>query len=242
MERDGLMSNVVAIIPARGGSKGLKNKNIAPLLGKPLIYYTIEAAKNSKYVDRILVSTDSNEIRKIAIELGAEAPFLRPALLSGDTVTSESVLRHAVKWLEENEGYTSDIIVYLQCTDIFRKRFMIDHLVEKLLDDRGLDSAFVAYATHKKFWRKEGNMYQRLTSKTYTPRQKSVNLLREDAGIACATRVEVVKQGYRIGDNVYVLENHDEYSMIDIHDIRTLYLAEKALEREKKNNNLDYFY
>ena len=236
------MSNVVAIIPARGGSKGLENKNIAPLLGKPLIYYTIEAAKSSKYVDRVLVSTDSEEIREIAREFGAEAPFLRPAQLSGDSATSESALRHAVKWLEENENYNSDIVVYLQCTDIFRKRFMIDHLVAKLLEDDDLETAFVAYATHKKFWRKEGNTYQRLTSKIYTPRQKSVNFLREDAGMACATRAEIIKQGYRIGDSVYVLENNDEYSAIDIHDERSLFLAEKALEREKKRNNLEYYY
>ena len=151
-------------------------------------------------------------------------------------------MRHAVKWLEENENYNSDIVVYLQCTDIFRKRFMIDHLVAKLLEDDDLETAFVAYATHKKFWRKEGNTYQRLTSKIYTPRQKSVNFLREDAGMACATRAEIIKQGYRIGDSVYVLENNDEYSAIDIHDERSLFLAEKALEREKKRNNLEYYY
>ena len=242
MERDGLMSNVVAIIPARGGSKGLKDKNIVPLMGKPLIYYTIEAAKNSKHIDRVLVSTDSEEIRNISIELGAEAPFLRPAELSGDSATSESVLRHAVKWLEEKESYKTDIVVYLQCTDIFRKRFMIDHLVEKLFQDDDLETAFVAYSTHKKFWRKEGDSYQRLTGKIYEPRQTSVNLLREDAGMACATRTAVIKQGYRIGDNVYILENHDEYSMIDIHDERSLFLAEKALEREKERENYEYFY
>ena len=236
------MSNVVAIIPARGGSKGLKNKNIAPLLGKPLIYYTIQAAKKSRYVDRVIVSTDSEEIREIAIQLEAEAPFLRPPELAGDTATSESVLKHAVEWLEENENYKSDIVVYLQCTDIFRKRYMIDHLVEKLVEDTKLETAFVAFSTHKKFWKKEGDDYCRLSEKVYVPRQKSKNLLREDAGMACATRLEIIKQGYRIGDNVYILENQDEYSMIDIHDARTLYLAEKALEREKKNNNLDYYY
>ena len=119
---------------------------------------------------------------------------------------------------------------------------MIDYLVEKLLQDDDLETAFVAYSTHKKFWRKEGDSYQRLTGKIYEPRQTSVNLLREDAGMACATRTEVIKQGYRIGDNVYILENHDEYSMIDIHDERSLFLAEKALEREKERENYEYFY
>ena len=242
LEGDGLMANVVAVIPARGGSKGLKNKNICLLMNKPLIYYTIEAAKNSKLVDRIIVSTDSEEIRDIAIELGAEAPFIRPAHLANDTASSESVLEHAVTWLEDNENYTTDIVVYLQCTDIFRKRFMIDHLVEKLTEDPALDSAFVAFTTHKKFWKKKESSYERLTSKVYVPRQKAENLLREDAGMACATRSSVVKSGDRIGENVYILENEDEYSMIDIHDIRTLYLAEKALEREMLNHNRDYYY
>lgn len=242
LEGDGLMANVVAIIPARGGSKGLKNKNIYPLMGKPLIYYTIEAAKKSKLVDRIIVSTDSEEIRDIAIGLGAEAPFIRPSHLANDTASSESVLEHAVTWLEDNQAYKTDIVVYLQCTDIFRKRFMIDHLVERLIENPDLHSAFVAFTTHKKFWKKKGNTYERLTAKVYVPRQKSENLLREDAGMACATRSSVVKDGGRIGENVYILENEDEYSMIDIHDVRTLYLAEKALEREMLKNNSDYYY
>tara|TARA_R110000851_G_scaffold236991_5_gene389735 strand:- start:6890 stop:7606 length:717 start_codon:yes stop_codon:yes gene_type:complete len=234
--------NVTAIIPARGGSKGLKHKNIAPLLGKPLIYYTVKAALSAENVDRVIVSTDSKLIQQAAIEVGAEAPFLRPNHLANDTATPESTLKHAVEWLEENENYKTDIVVYLQCTDIFRKRFMIDHLVEKLKEDDSLDSAFVAHPTHKKFWRRDNDGYQRMSSKTYTPRQKGNLYLREDAGIACATRTEVVKQEYRIGENIYILENEDEYSMIDIHDERTLYLAEKALEREKKINNLDYYY
>lgn len=236
------MSNVVAIIPARGGSKGLKDKNIVPLLGKPLIYYTIEAAKKSKYVDRVIVSTDSEEIRTIAMQLEAEVPFLRPPELADDTATSESVLKHTIEWLEENENYKPDIVVYLQCTDIFRKKYMIDHLVEKLVEDNKLETAFVAYTTHKKFWKKEVDGYSRLNDKAYVPRQGSKNLLREDAGLACATRTEIIKQGYRIGDNVYILENNDEYSMIDIHDERGLFLAEKALEREKERNNFEYFY
>ena len=113
LEGDGVMGNVVAIIPARGGSKGLSSKNICPLMGKPLIQYTVEAAKQSKLVDRVIVSTDSEEIRKVAIEVGAEAPFIRPSHLANDTASSESVLKHTVEWLEDNEDYKTDIVVYL---------------------------------------------------------------------------------------------------------------------------------
>ena len=234
--------STIAIIPARGGSKGLVKKNIKPLLGKPLIYYTIKAAKESDLVDRVLVSTDSEEIRDIAISLGAEAPFLRPNSLATDTSTSESVLNHAISWLEKNDNDKVNIVVYLQCTDIFRKRGMIDNLVSKLVNNSDLDSAFVAFPTHKKFWSKNNLNYKRICSKIYSPRQSGESLLREDAGMACATRVDIIKQGHRIGDNVFILENEDEYSMIDIHSEKSFFIAEKVLEHEKNKGNLDYYY
>jgi len=141
-ERD---PNVVAIIPARGGSKGLPRKNVRLLAGKPLIAYTIEVAKQCALIHRVIVSTDDAEIAQVARQFGAEVPFIRPAELAADYASTESVLKHAVEWLEENEGYPVDIMVFLQPTDIFRKRSMLETVVKNLLADKSIDSSFVVY-------------------------------------------------------------------------------------------------
>ena len=90
------VNNIVALIPARSGSKGVSNKNIRPLAGFPLIAYSIKAALKSKLIDRVIVSTDSEEYAEIAREYGAEVPFLRPSELSGDIATDKQFFKHAI--------------------------------------------------------------------------------------------------------------------------------------------------
>ncbi len=222
--------NVVAIIPARGGSRGLPRKNIRLLAGKPLIAYSIEAAKASPMVDRTLVSTDDAEIAEVARQWGAEVPFLRPAELAQDHTPTEPVLQHAVEWLEQIDHYRVDIVVYLQPTDIFRKRTMIDEAVRRLLNDPELDTAFVAYSTHKNFWRKVEGRYVRLAPDIKPgPRQTREPVYREDTGLACASRGAVIKAGRRIGDRVAVIPTDDDLSSIDIHTEFDLWLAEQVL-------------
>lgn len=131
---------VLAVIPARGGSVRVPKKNIKLLNGKPLIAYAIEAARSSKTVDRIIVSTDDDEIKDVALKLGAEVPFRRPAYLSED-VPTEDVVIHAVDWLNENEGYYPDIVVCLEPPAPFRKAEHIDRCVQSILADEAVDSA-----------------------------------------------------------------------------------------------------
>ena len=107
---------ILAVIPARGGSKGLPRKNIRPLLGKPLIAWTTEQAKTSKYIDRIIVSTDSEEIAEISKEYGADVPFLRPKELArGDSPTSDAII-HALNWVPQLKNWLRDLdyIFYLR--------------------------------------------------------------------------------------------------------------------------------
>lgn len=111
---------ILALILARGGSKRLPRKNVLPLAGKPLIAYSIDAAKESGVVDRIVVSTDDAEIADVSKKYGAEVPFLRPAELSGDTARSEDAIRHAIEWLKNEEGYSPEYILLLQPTIPFR--------------------------------------------------------------------------------------------------------------------------
>lgn len=123
---------ILAIIPARSDSKSVPRKNIRELGGKPLIAYTIEEAKNSRYIDRVIVSTEDQEIAEVSKEYGAEVPFLRPKELAKDDSSSLSVILHAINYLEEKENYFADIIVFLQPTSPFRKTSHIDEGIEKI--------------------------------------------------------------------------------------------------------------
>ena len=132
------MKNVV-IIPARSGSKGIPGKNIKIIAGKPLIAWSIANACTSRHVDRVIVSTDSNEIADIAKEFGAEVPFLRPESLSDDFATTESAMIHVLNLLESNEGYIPDNVVLLQATSPVRENDSIDQAIEYFISS-GSDS------------------------------------------------------------------------------------------------------
>ncbi len=229
---------VCAIIPARGGSKGLPGKNIKPLAGKPLIAYSIEAAKGCRYVNRIIVSTDSQQIADTAVQYGAEIPFLRPPELATDDASTESVLKNTIESLEKGGDYKIDIILFLQPTDIFRRKSMIDQVVESLIINPDVDSAFVAYRDHKNYWKSEGGKYLRMDNRGYIPRQKKESIFREDTGIALATRTKVIRAGRRIGDNVVIIPNDDVASFVDIHDEFSFWLAEKIITDKKYPVNL----
>jgi N-acylneuraminate cytidylyltransferase len=125
---------ILAIVPARGGSKGLPNKNILPLAGHPLIAYSIEAGKQSKYIDRVLVTTDSEAIAEASRKYGADVPFMRPAHLAADLSTDVEAFMHALQWLDDNENYRPDIIVQLRPTSPIRFAEEIDQCIERLVD------------------------------------------------------------------------------------------------------------
>lgn len=131
---------VLAVVPARGGSKGVPGKNIRLLLGKPLIAYSIESALASKFIDRIVVSTDSEEIARIARQASAEVPFLRPAELARDNTPDAPVFEHCIAWLKESEGYVPDIIVHLRPTGPLRTGEEIDEAVTFLESHPEADS------------------------------------------------------------------------------------------------------
>lgn len=136
-----LGKKVLALIPARGGSKGIKNKNIVLLDGKPLISYTISAASRSKYIDSVIVTTDSEQIAQIAVQYGAQVPFLRPAELAQDTSKTIDVVVHALSELaKRNDNY--DAVVLLQPTQPLRNESDIDGAIEKfyLMQRKGLVS------------------------------------------------------------------------------------------------------
>ncbi|MBU4352970.1 MAG: acylneuraminate cytidylyltransferase family protein, partial [Nanoarchaeota archaeon] len=125
---------ILAIIPARGGSKGIPRKNIRPFAGHPLIAYSIAAALQAETVTRVLVSTDDDEIAEIARRFGAGTPFLRPAQLAQDRTTDLPVFQHALVWLAEHEDYHPDAVVHLHATTPVRPRGCVDNAVHLLLE------------------------------------------------------------------------------------------------------------
>jgi N-acylneuraminate cytidylyltransferase/CMP-N,N'-diacetyllegionaminic acid synthase len=128
-----MKERVLAVIPARGGSKGLHGKNIRPLLGKPLIAWTIEQAKMSDCIDKIVVSTDSKEIARISEQYGAEVPFLRPPSLAADEAKSIDVIYHALDYFEKNDDYY-DILILLEPTSPLREIEDINMAIRTLND------------------------------------------------------------------------------------------------------------
>lgn len=125
---------MIAIIPARGGSKGVPKKNIRNLGGYPLIAYSIVACRLSKKIDRIIISTDSPEIARIAESFGVEVPFMRPPEISKDTSTDIEFMEHAIDWFQKNEGKTPEFLVHIRPTTPLRDPELIDQAVEKLID------------------------------------------------------------------------------------------------------------
>jgi CMP-N,N'-diacetyllegionaminic acid synthase len=134
------LKHVLAIIPARGGSKGIKRKNLVPLAGKPLLVHSIEHAHASRCVTRVLVSTEDREIADVAREAGAEVPFMRPDILAGDTVLDLPVFKHVLDTLMELESYVPDLIVHLRPTTPLRRDGWIDDAVERLWTNARADS------------------------------------------------------------------------------------------------------
>jgi N-acylneuraminate cytidylyltransferase len=131
---------ILAVIPARGGSQGIPRKNIRPLAGQPLIAWSIAAAQQARLVTRILTSTDDEEMASIARSYGSEVPFLRPAELARSETRDLPVFQHVIEWLERNEGYVPDIVVQLRPTSPLRPPGLVDEAIELLLADESADS------------------------------------------------------------------------------------------------------
>jgi CMP-N-acetylneuraminic acid synthetase len=130
---------ILGVITARGGSKSIPRKNIKELAGKPLVVWTIEAARDAGVFDRIIISTDDQEIDDVAKGYGVEVPFLRPAELAKDNTPHLPVMQHAVAWLKEQEGYEPDFVAILQPTAPLRQAFHLREAVD-LLKRTGADS------------------------------------------------------------------------------------------------------
>lgn len=145
--------NILGLIPARGGSKGVKRKNIKLLNGKPLIVYSIEEALKSTYINKIVVSTDDPEIANISIKYKAEIPFIRPKKLAKDHTPDFPVIEHALLWFD-NHNWKVDYIVFLRPTNPFRTASEIDKAIEKILGTDFDSVRGISKAVYSPYWMK----------------------------------------------------------------------------------------
>jgi CMP-N,N'-diacetyllegionaminic acid synthase len=223
----------LCLIIARGGSKGLPNKNLLELMGKPLIAWPIIYALSSSLVSDVVVSTDSEEIAQIARKYGAKVPFLRPSVLAGDNATTESVLQHGLQYMEKSENKIYEYCVFLTATDIFRPSGLIEEGLKILEGDSTIDSFFVGQKTTKNYWEKDFNgSWVRIKDwmREYGSRQTRQYIIREDTGLGCVSRAKFWRQGRRIGDNVEIKVIDDSFASIDIHTFEDLAVANFALK------------
>ena len=214
---------VLALIPARGGSKGIPRKNLNMMAGKPLVQYTIERALEASRVDRTVVSTDDEEIAAVASRCGAEVPFSRPKELSGDNSPEWPMMEHCLDFLEREEGWRADLLVYLRPTMPLRNPGDIDEAVATLVSRPDLDCVRTTRpAPYPPYW-----MYRRDEDGLMEPFDPSVKpyqySYRQDLPeVICAdgaidvTRVEVLRKIQRTsGGRVFAL-HREEKCCVDI--------------------------
>ena len=237
MSRDAKLK-AIALIGIRSGSQGLKDKNIKYFCGKPLVYWIIKTALNASNIDRVFVSTDSEKYRDIAIDTGAEAPFLRPKSISGDNSKEKDYILHCLEWLQVNENYQPDIVSRLQATSPLQLPEDIDRSIQSLEDDPYATSSMVvskAIQHPMKAMKMDGDNKYLIP---YCLEDASLEIVnRQTLPVAyfrsniissrCSYLLETKKQ---IGERSLIIEIPSERS-IDINNSLDFFIAEKVAEK-----------
>lgn len=222
---------ILAVIPARGGSKGLPGKNIKPLAGKPMLAYSIEEAQKSKYIQKIIVSSDDSNIIEVAKNFGAET-IARPFELAKDDTPTTPVLLHAIKYLHDTEGYNPDLVLVLQPTSPLRTVRHIDETVEKFLKGDFDSMISVKFDYKPRFEFDENGLLMQAEKRV--PRQLRKPTVIEN-GALYLINADLIKDNEIIGKKIGYYEM-DYLSSIDIDTITDFTLAEQIiLNRDKFN-------
>jgi CMP-N-acetylneuraminic acid synthetase len=229
--------NVLGLITARGGSKGIPGKNIAPCGGRPLLAWTCDAARDARCLTRAIVSTDDADIARCAVEHGVAAPFVRPVALASDAARSIDVARHAIDWLAEHERWRADVLVLLQPTSPMRTGRHVDEAFA-LLGDRDAVVSVVEVPHRFKPWAQlvadDGGLLhdydQREVPFDRFRRQGQPTLLARNGPAIVVTRAAVIASGSFYGDRCapYAMSATDS---VDIDDRDDLELADWLLRR-----------
>ena len=221
---------VVAIIPARGGSKGVPRKNVRLLAGKPLLAWTVEAALQSRLIDRVIVSTEDSEIAAVSRQYGAEV-VIRPADLARDETPTEPVILHVLENLEKLENHRPDIVVLLQATSPLRNNLHIKAAFDVFQREND-DSLLSVCSSHSFLWKKsESGACSVNYDYTNRPRRQDAEPeFRENGAIYITSREIMVNQQNRLGGRIglYVMEDEDSVEIDSPYDF---WLCQQILER-----------
>lgn len=225
---------ILAIIPARAGSKGIKDKNIIDLNGKPLISYSIEAALGSKYIDKVVVTTDGESIANVAREYGADVPFLRPSYLAADTSKTIDAVMHCIEEVnKDDEKY--DYMVLLQPTQPLRQSWHIDEAMELILErnedtlvsvSKVKDHPILMRTIDKNGYAK--NLLQECSTKR---RQEFANYYKVNGAIYINKINENLSTKTSLNDNKLVYEMDSKYD-VDIDELLDLHIAELVIKKK----------
>lgn len=234
---------ILAIIPARGGSKGIPSKNIVEIKGKPLIQYSIECGKNSKYIDRTIISTDSELIKKVAIECGGDVPFMRPKELAEDSSKTIDCLVHAVNELK-TMGEEYDYLVLLQNTVPLRKSWQVDEAIESFFSstERSLVSV-TEVEQHPILMRtieKDGTLKNLLKMNSTMRRQDFPKFYKVDGAIYIQKLDKDFNLETSLNDGrlAYIMDEKYSTDIDSYVDLKIVeYYLEKEKEEEMKNLN-----
>ena len=238
MNRDSRITNVLGVIPARGGSKGIAHKNLAIVAGRPLLAYTADAARASRRLSRVIVSTDDPAIADAARALDLDVPFFRPPELATDTTPMLPVVQHAVDAMSA-DGFAADAVVLLQPTSPLRRAEHIDRAVE-LLESSGADSVVAVTEVPHQFnpvsvMRLEGDrLVPFLDGPQVFRRQDKPLVFARNGPAVLATRADVVRRGSLYGDDSRALlmtpeESLDIDSEADLERLEYLLLARRSV-------------
>ncbi len=223
--------NILGVILARKGSKGIKNKNHLKLKNKNLVQISIENAKKSKLLSKIIFSTDDKVLQKQAIKLKIESPFLRPKKLSNDKATSFSVLKHSIEWLEKNQKWNTDIVVLLQPTTPFRTGKIIDGVIKLLIkseSDAAMTITDVDYPPHWMMYKKKNLLKNIISGGNNFTRRQDTPRAYKPAGMVYAIKKSFLYKikgllpkgktiGYYVPPKIAVnIDNFDHYLLAKI--------------------------
>ena len=219
----------VAIIPARGGSKGIPRKNVKRLNGKPLIGYIIETVLKVDEIDRVIVSTEDPEIVAVAKEFGAEVPFVRPEELAGDEIGTLPVLQHAVNYLEKKENYKPEVIVLLYATSPMLSNSRIGEAI-RLIKEKNFDSLLSVVEDRGHYWIENNEKYERLYPNNPTNRQFMKPLLKENGAIYITKRDFLMEKDEIVGGSIGFLVM-EERETIDIDELLDFEIVEIIMSK-----------
>jgi len=229
-----MSSKILAIIPARGGSKRLPGKNIKLLKGKPMIAYAILAALGSKFINRVLVSTDDQKIAELAKKFGAEVPFLRPAELATDKAKTVHVLKHAINYLEEQEKSTQDIIVLIQPTSPLILSEDIDYAITRQAQTKTVSCASACEVSERPEWMYllDGDLASPFLPIAEDSTEIRKKIYRLNGAVYVTTRDSIMLKEEIINNKSLSVIIMPKERSVDIDDIVDFKLAEALLENK----------